>query len=270
MSFLSNITSSISHIAEEALHDIQNVAGGKLAETVKSLATHGLDTVMKDLGHGLESIGKSFLHAGQDMVKHFSHPGAIHAPKHPKHPVKHPATPVKTPTTPTTTAPTQGGVTSPAAPTGYAPLPTAPTQGGDTGVIGGSTSAGSASDTLNKAKTAEQGSDQSLDAILSDPTMSLETKILSILLKLQKDKKQEVYDHLTKGTALKKQASAAGVGAEAGSAQEKNKTDLEADASREMQLMQQSASELNELTSMTTNMMKLQHDMKMATVQNLR
>jgi hypothetical protein len=285
MSFLSNIGSSIANIAQEAVSDIESVGGGSLADSVTSLAQTGLDSFMRDLGGGLENIGRSFINAGQDLIQNFSQPGSIYPPANPNDP-------------------SQGGFDLPSDPTGYAPLPGAPTSSGDTGVIGNPTGlptldgsqGGAPTDTTsaptvtdsgdvgpgmsaptdqqvqkNSGMAAATGDDalksiedqttSDVNNIMNNPALSLESKIFMILLALQKGKREEMKEHLQKATDLKKSSSGM-TGAD------KDKAD--ADANQETQLLQQSASDLNELTTMTTNIQKLQHDMKMASIQNIR
>ncbi|HVY62671.1 MAG TPA: hypothetical protein VHF22_13515 [Planctomycetota bacterium] len=251
MSFISDLGHSIAHIAQEAVTDIANAETGGLAGIVTNLAKTGLDTFMKDLGGGMEKLGSSLLHAGQDLVKQFSHPGGIHPPKHPKHPAA----------TGGTKSPAQGGVSTPAAPTGYAPLPSAPTQSGDVGVIGSgvenaaaptwtpvnNTTASPATTSGVKPSSTVMGTgDSELDAILHDPGASVESKIFALLMKLQDKKEKELDGKIN----------------ELGGKDNPSQADL-----AELQRVQ---SQLSELTQLTTNMMKSYKDMKDSIIGNMR
>lgn len=101
-----------------------------------------------------------------------------------------------------------------------------------------------------------------MDAIMNNPNMSLETKIMLVLLKLQRQKREEVEGNFREAYAAKKSAAGMGKGQDADKAK--------ASADEALALLQKNQQELNELNSMTTNLSKMFHEMKSATIQNIR
>jgi hypothetical protein len=106
---------------------------------------------------------------------------------------------------------------------------------------------------------------ESLDSILNNPGLSLESKIMFVLLKLQGEKRKEMKDRLKASVDARQGGDGATVDVKTGTG-----GTTKVDAQGAQQLLQQSANELNELSQMSTNMLKLFHDMKMATISNIR
>lgn len=101
-----------------------------------------------------------------------------------------------------------------------------------------------------------------MDRIMNNPNLSLETKIMLVMLKLQRAKREEVETQFREAHASSKSAAGMGKGVE----QDKAK----ASSQEALALLQKSQQELNELTQLTSGLSKMFHDMKMSTIQNIR
>lgn len=108
--------------------------------------------------------------------------------------------------------------------------------------------------------------DNEINSILGNGALSFETKIMLVLMAMQKKKRQQVMDHML--TANQKQVDAAGFGTS--DVDRKKAAEATSQQNTAQAMMQEAANSLSQLQSLATNLQKAFHDSKMATIQNIR
>jgi hypothetical protein len=293
MSFLSglgNVVKGIGGLAEnlvegltgsEALGDIAKIATNMMTGNVLGVG-EGVFDIAKNVGAGASKLASGVWNAAKDAVKEFSNPGGLKPPAAHKHKklkgyaglkaenkkqqnqINNLMKQVKALEAKVGGGST-GGVSGPGQ-VGSGGGITGPGQTGSTGGTEGSSGAPYTPGASTPIKM-NTGGDPELDSIINGPG-SFETKILMLLMAMAKKKKMAMADQLGKATeAGKESAKYAG-------SDDKGDIKKQAEASHDQttatSLMQQYANDLSQLTTLATNMQKLFHDSKMATIQNIR
>jgi hypothetical protein len=295
MGFLDSIGSSISDIASSVVDDLSGAGLDGTLGSIASLAFGGADGgLIGEVGQGLVDLGNSLLNAGGSSDG-CGDAGGISAPMDPSSDAYDAGydagwddgyadgsatSPTDTGvigTDPTTisdpsqigsglptlgnlgTLPTgglglpTGGLGTPSTPS--TPVTSAPNANDATA----SSAQSQAASTLNNATATDPTDMNDFDNIMNS-NAPIETKIMALMMKLQHDQRDKVMGDINKVVQDKK----------AGDSGSSATGDQQASMTQDNEAMQMDMQDLNEMSSMTTNMMKMVHDMNSSVIQNMR